>query len=256
MAAVIVEVEAYAGQADPASHAFRGRTARNAVMFGPAGHAYVYFTYGMHFCVNLVCQGEGQATAVLLRAGRIIEGAAWPPARRSGGGRAPARRGARGWPARAATWPAGRRGCARRWPIDRAQNGADVCDPLSPLRICGPGQAVPGRRDQPGPRVGVSRAAEVPWRFWITGDPCRLGLPALRRHGGQGRNRLPVAAADGGNDCAVTDIIDELSWRGLIAVSTDLDDLRKALDAGPVTFYGGFRPHRRRACTSGTWCCC
>src|SRR5271163_4541181 len=83
VAVELTEVEAYAGASDPASHAYRGKTARNAAMFGPPGHAYVYFTYGMHFCVNLVCQGKDSVSAILLRAGAIIEGEDLARARRS-----------------------------------------------------------------------------------------------------------------------------------------------------------------------------
>ena len=70
----LTEVEAYAGEIDPGSHAFRGRTARNSSMFEAAGRVYVYFTYGMHHCVNVVCGAEGVSRAVLLRAGEIVEG--------------------------------------------------------------------------------------------------------------------------------------------------------------------------------------
>ena len=162
VAVQLTEVEAYAGETDPASHAFRGRTARNAVMFGEPGHAYVYFTYGMHFCVNLVCGPAGVARAVLLRAGRITAGTALAAERRRAG-RAAGRDGqerdlARG-PAR----------LCQALGIDRALDGADVCAPGSPLQVTGATLAGPGV--SAGPRVGVSHGAEEPWRFWITGDP-------------------------------------------------------------------------------------
>ena len=185
VAVLITEVEAYAGAADAASHAFRGRTARTAVMFGEPGHAYVYFTYGMHFCVNLVCLPAGTASAVLLRAGRVTEGAMLAAARRaaaSPAGRAAAGPGGAAGPEtgtrRAARTGIGERDLARgparlcqALGIGRSLNGADVCDPGSPLRISGPGRVVPPADVQRGPRVGISRAAEVPWRFWIAGDP-------------------------------------------------------------------------------------
>jgi DNA-3-methyladenine glycosylase len=170
VAVQLTEVEAYEGSADPASHSYRGRTARNAVMFGPPGHAYVYFTYGMHFCVNLVCGPEGTAVALLLRAGRIIEGAPLAAARRLAG-RPAARLAGRNLADRDLA-----RGPARlcqALAIDRAQDGADVCDPASPLRIRPGPPAAPGPAPaiSRGPRVGVSRAADRPWRFWLTGDP-------------------------------------------------------------------------------------
>jgi len=203
VAVALTEVEAYEGLADPASHAYRGRTGRNAVMFGEPGHAYVYFTYGMHFCVNLVCRPEGTASAVLLRAGRVIEGIPLAATRRAagcngGGHRAggprrssgpgpggPDGSGDSGRPAGmgapGVVSPAVQRELARgparlcqALGIDRGQDGADVCDPGSPLRIrpapqAGPGKPVPDVSR--GPRVGISAAADRPWRFWLTGDP-------------------------------------------------------------------------------------
>jgi DNA-3-methyladenine glycosylase len=179
VAAEIVEVEAYMGSADPPSHAFRGKTARNEVMFDEPGHAYVYFTYGMHFCVNLVCLPPGEASAVLLRAGRVVEGAGLAAARRYGSGEA-----GQGRPIeRLASGPA--RLC-QALGIARAQNGADVCDPGGELRICvRDGFAgLAADRIATGPRVGVSTGADVPWRYWIAGDrsvsPYRAHVPRRR----------------------------------------------------------------------------
>jgi DNA-3-methyladenine glycosylase len=188
VAAAVVETEAYAGLADPASHAFRGPTARTAVMFGPPGHAYVYFSYGMHYCVNLVCGPDGEAGAVLLRAGRVTLGQALAAARRAGaagrGGRAAVteRELARG-PGK----------LCQALGIDGSLNGADVCDLASPLRICA-GAAVPAGSVRSGPRVGVSQAAQVPWRFWIDGEPC---VSAYRRHQPRRASRLSASAGGG-----------------------------------------------------------
>jgi DNA-3-methyladenine glycosylase len=160
----ITEAEAYMGADDPASHAYRGRTQRNAVMFGPPGHAYVYFTYGMHFCVNLVCLPAGTASAVLLRAGAVTEGEALARARRTTS-RADADL-ARG-PAR----------LCQALGIDRELDGADVCTPDSPLRIAG--TTTRSGSISRGPRVGVREGAGVRWRFWLDGEPT---VSAYRAH--------------------------------------------------------------------------
>jgi DNA-3-methyladenine glycosylase len=178
VAGVLTEVEAYAGQADPASHAYRGQSQRNAVMFGPPGHAYVYFTYGMHFCVNLVCEQPGQASAVLLRASRIVAGAELAAQRRQPRTRSASlaeRDRARG-PAR----------LCQALAIDRSLDGADVCGTGMPLGIgAPPGWApAPASAISTGPRVGVSQAAEVPWRFWLRSEssvsPYRPAVPRRR----------------------------------------------------------------------------
>lgn len=169
----LTEVEAYAGEADPGSHAFRGRTRRNAVMFGPPGHAYVYFTYGMWHCLNMVCGPEGFASGVLLRAGEIVEGAELARKRRFSARND--RELAKG-PARLAT----------ALDIDRALDGTDVCaGPDAPLSLlCG--TPAPSDQVRNGPRTGVSGEGGVhPWRFWITDDPSvspyRAHAPRKRR---------------------------------------------------------------------------
>ncbi|HEX6967369.1 MAG TPA: DNA-3-methyladenine glycosylase [Micromonosporaceae bacterium] len=162
----ITEVEAYAGTAgDPASHAYRGRTARNAVMFGPPGYAYLYFTYGMHWCMNVVTGPDGEASAVLLRAGEVVDGLDAARARR------PAVRRdvelARG-PARL---------CAALG-LDRSAYGAYLLGD-GPVRLAPAPVAVPESAITAGPRVGVTAAHDIPWRFWITGEPT---VSRYRRH--------------------------------------------------------------------------
>jgi DNA-3-methyladenine glycosylase len=160
----LTEVEAYDGANDPASHAFRGPTARNAVMFGRPGHAYVYFTYGMHFCVNLVCGPPDVAAAVLLRAGEIIDGQQIAVARRP---RSSARDLARG-PAR----------LTQALGIDRSLDGVDVTKPGSAI-VVRAGDQVADERVRRGPRIGVTQAADRPWRLWVEGEP---SVSAYRPH--------------------------------------------------------------------------
>jgi len=162
----LTEVEAYDGERDPGSHAYRGRTPRNAVMFGPAGHAYVYFTYGMHWCANVVCGPSGKASAVLLRAGAVVSGLALAQSRR--GPTVAARELARG-PARLTVCLA----------VDGTATGTSMMDGTGPLLLEPPAEPVDPVLIAVGPRVGVAGAAELPWRFWLAGEP---SVSAYRRH--------------------------------------------------------------------------
>ncbi len=150
----LTEVEAYDGAEDPGSHAYRGRTERNGVMFGPPGHLYVYFTYGMHHCANVVCGPEGVASAVLVRAGEVVDGLDLARVRRR---TARDRDLARG-PAR----------LAQALGLDLDHGGADlVCGPVRLELASEPAAA----RVEAGPRVGLRLAADRPWRFWLAGEP-------------------------------------------------------------------------------------
>ena len=178
----LTEVEAYDGESDPGSHAFRGQTPRNTVMYGEAGHLYVYFTYGMHYCANVVTGRPGQASAVLLRAGEVVGGADLAAGRRPSARMS--RDLARG-PAR----------LAQSLGLGRADNGVDLCGAPS-SGPDGPAQWVErGRRGdralvRTGPRVGVSGlggdAATYPWRLWVDADPTvspyRPAKPRARRN--------------------------------------------------------------------------
>ncbi|HZE65122.1 MAG TPA: DNA-3-methyladenine glycosylase [Sporichthyaceae bacterium] len=163
----LTEVEAYDGGEDPASHAFRGPTRRNDVMFGPPGHLYLYFTYGMHWCSNVVCGPVGRASAVLLRAGEVVAGEALARSHRPGVVAANAL--ARG--------PAN---LVRALGLGPADNGRDVCAP-GPVRLAR-GPTVTATSIRSGPRVGIRVAADRPWRFWLADEPSVSAYrPAARR---------------------------------------------------------------------------
>ncbi|HEY2955957.1 MAG TPA: DNA-3-methyladenine glycosylase [Candidatus Eisenbacteria bacterium] len=155
----IVEVEAYGDGGDPASHARFGRTARNASMFGPGGHAYVYFTYGMHHCLNLVTGAAGRASAVLVRALEPVEGVEIMRRRR---GPLPVPRLARG------------PGCvAQALGLTRAHDGLDLT--RGPLWISDRPARRAGLPIARGPRVGIRAGLERAWRFRLAGHPCVSG---------------------------------------------------------------------------------
>ncbi|MGL4178167.1 MAG: DNA-3-methyladenine glycosylase [Dermatophilaceae bacterium] len=170
----LTEVEAYAGDDDPGSHAFRGRTPRTELMFGRAGRLYVYFTYGMHWCANVVTGVEGRASAVLLRAGEVVDGVGLARQRRPGASDRDLARG----PAR----------LARSAALGRAENGLDLVAPDAPAWLEAPDAAPPPSAVRTGPRVGVSGAGgdgdRHPWRLWIDGEPTvsayRPGRPGRR----------------------------------------------------------------------------
>lgn len=155
----ITEVEAYSGLGDdPASHSHRGMTKRNAVMFGPSGFAYVYFVFGMHWCVNVTAGGgQGDSAGVLLRAGEVVGGLDKARERR---GDVSDRELARG-PARLAMALA----------IDGLASGTDLMDGSGPMVLKPPAAPVDPESVRSGPRVGVAAAKETPHRFWIGGDP-------------------------------------------------------------------------------------
>lgn len=165
----ITEVEAYLGHADPASHAYRGAGKRNAVMFGPPGQLYTYFTYGMHVCANVVSSPEGVASAILLRAGQVIDGIDVARARRT----------------------------TSRLDADLARGPGRLCVALGITLADGGANLSAGRfrlaiaRDplpfRSGPRTGVSGPGgsdEYPWRFWIDDEP---SVSPYKRHVAQAR---------------------------------------------------------------------
>jgi DNA-3-methyladenine glycosylase len=171
----LTEVEAYAGDGtDPASHAHRGRTKRNAVMFGPPGFAYVYFVFGMHWCVNVVCGPDGEAAAVLIRAGEVIDGLDLARQRRGAPG--PGRDRGTGPDHTLARGPAR---LAQTLAVDGLASGSSMLDGSGPLALRPPPAPAPPERIRSGPRVGVADGHDTPWRFWLDGEP---SVSIYRRH--------------------------------------------------------------------------
>lgn len=152
----IVEVEAYCGADDPAAHTYRGRTQRNATMFGQAGHLYVYFSYGIHWCANTVCGELGEGVGVLLRAIEPVQ-------------RLDAIRAARGEPRREADIGNGPGKLAQALGITGALNGADLVNNELGITIVDDGVPPPAT-PAATPRIGISKAREHPWRWHVPGN--------------------------------------------------------------------------------------
>lgn len=169
----LTEVEAYRGEDDPGSHGYRGRTPRTEVMFGPPGHLYVYFTYGMHWCANVVCGTDGTCAAVLLRAGEVVAGHELAAERRPG--------------VRERDWARGPARLTRTLGLTGEQDGVVLGGAEVRLAHAAPGAAHGEVRS--GPRVGVSGpggdANGYPWRYWLADEPTvsvyRPAKPRLRR---------------------------------------------------------------------------
>ncbi|MCL2092478.1 MAG: DNA-3-methyladenine glycosylase [Micrococcales bacterium] len=178
----ISEVEAYGGADDPGSHAYRGRTARNGAMFGEPGRLYVYRHLGLHHCANIVAHLDGEASAVLLRAGEVVSGVALARARRDAVGTVGSHPQLASGPGRLAVCLA----------LDLADDGADITGSDGPV-VLELSEAV-GSPVACGPRVGVSGPGGdeqlYPWRWWLTGDST---VSAYRR-----AYRKPTSAARSG----------------------------------------------------------
>ena len=153
----LTEVEAYGGTDDPASHAARGPTPRTRGMHGRAGHAYVYRSYGVHWCLNVVAGPDGVAGAVLLRAGEVVAGV-------------PVARGRRGATGRDADLCRGPGRLCRSLGVTGHDDGTDLLLADARVRLLA-ADAVEDAAVLSGPRVGVSRARERPWRWWVRDDP-------------------------------------------------------------------------------------
>lgn len=164
----LTEVEAYRGADDPASHAYRGLTRRNSIMFDEPGHLYTYFVYGMHWCANVVTGKVGQPSAVLMRAGEVVIGHELAASRRSD--RTKRQHLARG--------PAG---LASVLGLASEQNGADLCEPLALVSIRR-GAPLPADLVVAGPRVGVNVGVDQPWRFSEAGaESVSMFRPGVKR---------------------------------------------------------------------------